>query len=173
MILQFSALAQMNMERLMQIYAESNMENAACFYPHEQDRHKAVRLCEDRFYEYLKTDFYTQSDRIYWILEEEGQWVAALRTSRIKEHSYYVEALETKPECRRRGCAVRLFQGVMENLQADGPFSLWDCVSKDNTPSVKAHLKCGFKIAADPGFDYLQGTYDEGNYGMQYEFLGN
>lgn len=170
MILQFSALEQIDMGLLMNVYAESNTENAACLYPNEPDKVKAIRLCEDSFYEYLKTDFYTQSDRIYWVLEEQGQWVAALRTYRIRERFYYIEALETNPDYRRRGCAVRLLQGVMENLQADGPFSLWDCVSKDNTPSLKTHLKCGFKIGADPGFDYLQGAYDEYSYGMRYEF---
>lgn len=170
MILKFSASEQLDKERLMNIYAESNTENAAYFYPDEPDIDKARTRCEDGFWDYLKTDFYTRAGRIYWVLEEQGQWVAAVRTYQIRENLYYIEALETAPAHRRQGCAVRLLQGVIDQLKTDGPFSLWDCVSRNNTPSLKAHLKCGFRIAADPGFDYLQDTYDQHSYGMQYEF---
>lgn len=170
MLLQFTSLADINTDQLMQIYRESNTENAAYFYPKEPDKQKAVRLCEEGFLEYLRNEFYSQPGRTYWVWEEKGQWFSAFRTSLVKENVYYIEALETKPDCRKHGYAVKLLLSVMEHLKTEGPFSLCSCVSKKNLPSLRTHIKSGFTIAANPGFDYLQNSYAPNCYGMQYEF---
>lgn len=170
MLLQFTSLADINTDQLMQIYIESNTENAAYFYPDETDTQKAVRLCEEGFLEYLKNEFYSQPGRTYWVWEENGQWVSALRTSLVKENVYYIEALETKPCCRKHGYAEKLLCSIVEQLKTAGPFSLCSCVSKRNLPSLRTHIKSGFMIAKDPGFDYLQNVYDPNCYGMQYRF---
>lgn len=173
MLLQFTSLADLNMDQLMQIYSESNLENAAYFYPDDPDREKAVRLCEEKFLEYLENDFYSRSGRTYWILEENGQWVSALRTSLIRENIYYIEALETKPDCRKQGYAVKLLRSVAECLKADGPFFLFSNVSRKNVPSLRTHIKSGFWIASDPGYDYLQDIYESKCFGMEYCFNDN
>ena len=168
MIFKFSTFADLNTERLMKIYVESNTENAHYFYPDEPDLQKAIRLCEERFSEYLENDFYSQSGRIYWVLEENGQWVSALRTSFIKENIYYIEALETKPNCRKLGYAGKLLRSVAKHLKTEGSFLLCSNVSKKNIPSLRTHIKSGFRIAADPGYDYLQNSYESKCYGMEY-----
>ena len=82
-------------------------------------------------------------------------WVSALRTCKIPEGPYYLEALETRPDRRRQGYGVRLLSEVLDAMKAEGPFRLCDCVGKKNTASLRAHEKCGFRIVSEKGYDYL------------------
>lgn len=172
MLLKFTSFSELNTDRLMTIYSEGNLENADCFYPDEPDRQKAVRLCEERFTDYLKNDFYSRPGRTYWILEENGEWVCALRTSYIGDGLYYIEALETKPDRRRLGYAAKLLNSVEECLKNSGPFSLRSNVNRKNIPSLRTHIRSGFRIASDPGYDYLRDRYEPGYCGMEYRFSG-
>lgn len=173
MLLRFDSFADLNTDRLMKIYTESNMENASYFFPDEQDMQKAIRLCEESFTEYLKDDFYSQAGRTYWVWEEDDQWVSALRTTFINDGLYYIEALETKPECRKQGYAEKLLLTVIEVFKAQGALELCDCVSKRNIASIKTHLKAGFSIVSDAGFDYLQNESNDREYGMSCKFPKN
>ena len=173
MLLKFNSFADLNTDRLMKIYIESNRENAAHFFPDEQDINKAIRLCEEGFTKYLKEDFYSQAGRTYWVLEEDDQWISALRTTFMNDDLYYIEALETKPEYRKQGYAEKLLLMVVEAFKAQGAFELCDCVSKGNIASLKTHLKAGFSIVSDAGFDYLQNECNDQEYGMSYKFPKN
>ena len=102
------------------------------------------------------------------MLEEEGVWCSALRLNRIEPQLYYLEALETRPDLRKRGYAARLLAGVLDALKEEGTYRLCDCVSKKNTASLKTHLKCGFKIVMEKGYDYLFQEECEGDYGLEY-----
>ena len=84
--------------KLMEIYSESNYENTDYFYPEESDKAAAVRKVESGFLDFLKNDFFKKTDATYWILEIDGVWVSALRTCKIQEGLYYMEALETRPD---------------------------------------------------------------------------
>ncbi len=170
MLLKFSSFADLNTDQLMKIYVESNTENAHYFFPDEPDLNQSVRLCEKRFTEYLKDNFYSQAGRTYWVLEEDHQWISALRTALIHDGLFYIEALETKPEYRKQGYAEKLLLMVMEAFKVQGAFELCDCVSKRNIASIKTHLKAGFSIVSDAGFDYLQNVRDDQVYGMSYKF---
>ncbi len=173
MLLKFNSFADLNTDQLMKIYIESNIENAPYFFPDEQDIHKAIQLYEEGFIEYLKDDFYSQVGRAYWVWAEGDQWVSALRTTFIHDDLYYIEALETKPEYRNQGYAEKLLLMVIEAFKAQGPFELCDCVSKRNIASLKTHLKVGFSIVSDAGFDYLQNECNNQEYGMSYKFPKN
>ncbi len=78
--------------------SESNYENTDFFYPDEADKDVAVQKVEAGFLDFLKNDFFEQDGASYWILEENGVWISALRLSRIQTDLYYLEALETWPE---------------------------------------------------------------------------
>ena len=56
--------------RLMDIYRESNKENAMEFY-HEMPRADAVRRVERDFLKFIRTKFFNRSGRPYWVLEQE------------------------------------------------------------------------------------------------------
>lgn len=155
------------MEALLDIYDESNIENVPYFYPDLDDMDEGKRRVRESFAGYIRDDFLKCPGNSYFILGDDGKWVCALRLYAL-EKCYYIEALETAPECRRRGCAARLMELVKEHLRRFGPFVIRDCVSKRNQPSLATHKSCGFVIDSDPGKDYLDGSTNERDYGMAY-----
>lgn len=168
MLLTMTDLSEIDRCQLMDVYREANLENAAYFEPKTQDFTQAVRRCEDRFWSFLQQSFFTGLGRAYWVLEQNGVWVSALRTTEIEPRLFYLEALETHPDYRRQGFASALLRGLLQSLAANGPFELRDCVRRTNLPSIRAHLNAGFVIAADPGYDYLSSEYQLQCYGMCY-----
>ena len=162
----------LDIRKLMDIYCESNYENTAYFYPDEPDKDAAVRKVEKGFADYLKNGFFEQAGAAYWIWEEGGVWISALRLSRIQADLYYLEALETRPDQRGKGYASMLLSGVVESLKKTGPFRLFDCVGKKNTASLKTHEKCGFRIVSDKGYDYLHKEADDHDFGLEYRYWG-
>lgn len=154
--------------KLMDLYQEGNRINRDYFYPEMTDRALALQKCEEDFLNYLKTDFFQRESSTYWILEEENVWISALRLYRIADGHYYIEALETHPEFRKRGFASRLLKGVIGELKSEGPFRLCDCVGKTNEASVRTHKKCGFEIVSENAFDYLRSETCDWEYGMEF-----
>lgn len=167
MISKFTSLEQLDTRKLMDLYAEGNLYNADEFYP-DMEKQQALAKAEQDFLDFLETNFFTAPERVYWVLEENGVWVSAARTSRIENGLYYLEALETHPDYRRRGYAAKLLNAMLEELKACGPFRLCDCVDKSNVPSLRAHEKCGFSVASDPAYNYLSGDTCDWEYGMEY-----
>lgn len=167
MLLTITRFEELNTRALMDLYREGNLENTEYFYP-GMDRERALELVERGFLDFLRTDFFNGVNR-YYILESECRWVSALRLNRVREGFWYLEALETHPDFRRRGYATRLLGDVLEDLKREGPFTVCDCVHKENGPSVATHRRAGFVIAGD-GVDYLRGTTDEEEYGMRYDY---
>ncbi len=157
--------------RLMDLYAESNGENADVFFPEEKDRTAALRRAEDGFLDFLKNEFLSIPGNTVWVLEENGVWVSSLRTSLVRDGVYYLEALETRPDSRRKGCAARLLNGVISALKETGGFVLCDCVGKRNEASLLTHEKCGFRKVSEEGYDYLLGETNERTYGMEYRYI--
>ena len=119
---------------------------------------------------FLKNEFFLQNEAAYWILEENGVWCSALRTCKVLNGPYYLEALETRPDFRGKGYASLLLSNVLDNLRKDGPFRICDCVSKKNTVSLKVHENCGFQIVSDNGYDYLQNEEDDHDFGLEYRY---
>ena len=172
MLLKISSYRGLEAEKLMAVYAESNLENTDYFFPDETDKEAAVRKVEESFLEFLRNDFFTQDGALYWVLEENGAWVSALRTCKIQDGLYYLEALETVPELRKKGYGSRLLSGVLEAMKKEGPFRLCDCVSKRNAASLKTHEKCGFAIVSEEGYDYLLEEADDHDFGLEYRYEG-
>lgn len=157
--------------KLMAVYAESNLENTAYFYPEETDKAVAVARVEAGFLDFLKNEFFQYTKAACWVMEENGVWLSALRTCEIEDGLYYLEALETRPDRREMGYGSALLAAVVEALKAAGSFQLCDCVSKTNAASLKTHEKCGFKIVSECGYDYLHREADERDYGLEYRYL--
>lgn len=171
MLLQIDSFSQIDGKKLMDIYREGNEENIDYFYPDMSDQVKALELVENSFLNYIQTDFLSKgSKNRYMVLETNGIWMSALRLYFVEDGLYYIEALETHPDYRKRGYAAKLLSEVVALLKESGPFRLCDCVSKKNVPSLATHKKCGFQIARDPGYDYLQNEVSEHCYGMEYAY---
>ena len=172
MLIEITEMDGIDARRLMDVYSESNYENTGYFFPEESDKQLAVKKVEAGFLDYLRNEFYSNEGNSYMVLEEGGEWVSALRLNKIKPGLYYIEALETRPDCRRKGFGAKLLNSVKELLKARGSFLLCDCVSKSNAPSVDVHLKCGFRIMPGPAHDLLSDEYSDGEYGFEYAYAG-
>ena len=167
MLLRISNYSELDERQLMDVYAESNYENTDYFYPEEENKAVAVRMVENGFLDYLKNDFFNKAEASYWILEEDGIWISALRICRVQSGLYYLEALETRADKREKGYGSLLLSSVINVLKKEGNFRLCDCVNKKNYASLRVHEKCGFKIISETGYNYLSEETDERYYGLE------
>ena len=168
MLIKFTEYQELDTGKLMEVYSESNYENTDYFFPDEENKEVAVQKVEAGFLDFLRNDFFHKSDAAYWILEINGIYVSALRTCMIQQGLYYLEALETHPDHRRKGYGSMLLSGVADSLKENGPFRLCCCVGKKNTASLKTHEKCGFQIVSEEGYDYLNEEADDHDFGLEY-----
>lgn len=165
MLIKITDFDKLNKRKLMDVYQESNTENVPYFYPDCKNLEEGVKLVEDGFINFLRTEFFANSQNAYYVLEENGEWVSALRLNLIKDGVYYIEALETRPDSRKRGYGAKLLKGVLKSLTP--PFTISSSVGKRNAASIKCHEKCGF-TKLDCAYDLLSGEKDEGSYGFVY-----
>lgn len=171
MLIRIDRLSGPDGRKLMDLYREGNLENAEYFYPEITDREAGIRKVEEEFLRYIRDDFLKKEGNAYYVLEADSVWVSALRLYRVKEGLYYIEALETHPDLRKRGYASMLLKLVTESLrEKEDSFRVRDCVRKRNLPSVKTHLKSGFRIVSEEGFDLLTGETDPDDFSFEYEY---
>ena len=172
MIIEINTFGQIDGRKLMDIYRESNVENTDYFYPDTSNKVEALRKVECDYLDYIRKDFLANEKNRYMILENNGNWVCALRLYCIDTGLYYIEALETHPEYRRKGYAAWLLTDVIDLLKKRGAYMIRDCVDKKNIASLLTHQKVGFVIYSDEGYDYLQNETDIGSYGLQFTYGG-
>lgn len=173
MLLRITKSPDLDGRQLMDVYSESNLENTDFFYPGESDKAAAVAGVEAGFLDFLENEFFHLKKATYWVWEEDGVWISALRICEIRQGAYYLEALETRPDRRGKGYGSRLLLSVLEEMKKEGPFRLLDCVSKKNLPSLRTHEKCGFQIVSQKGYDYLHEEADDRDYGLEYSYCIN
>lgn len=147
-------LADIDFRQLMNIYIESNIENAAYFWP-DLPESERIPKAEQAFRDYLETGFFAQKNARYCIWELAGTYVAALRLEPYQD-GLLIEALETKPGCRKQGYACALIEAVKEAV----PDRLYAHISKRNTASLRTHEKCGFRRISERAV-YSDGTVNE------------
>lgn len=167
MLIRITQYDDLDQRKLMDVYSESNYENTDYFFPDEPDKEKAARQVEAGFLDFLKNDFFSKPEAAIWVYEENGTWLSALRTCKVRD-VYYLEALETHPDQRKKGYGALLLSAVVDAMKKEGPFRLCDCVSKKNLPSLKTHEKCGFRIVSEEGYDYLLEETDDRDFGFEY-----
>ena len=156
------SLDQLDFPALMDVYAEGNEENALEFWP-EKSPVERLRLAHKSFYEYLRDGFYAQAQGTYYIYEESGAYLSALRLESFMD-GMLLEALETRPDARWKGHAKKLIKAVQELLPAGT--RVYSHVAKSNTASIASHKACGFEAAYDYGL-----CADGEKYDHQFTFL--
>lgn len=154
MLLIKHTLAEIDFRQLMDIYIEGNLENGADRWP-ELSEAERLPKAEAGFRNYLETGFFTLENARYCIWAVEGRYVSALRLEPYRD-GLLLEALETKPDCRRQGYARDLIQAV----KAAVPGKIYSQISKRNTASLAVHAKCGFQRIAEEAV-YTDGTVND------------
>ncbi len=167
MLLEFTTMTDAQALHLIRsVYAEGCRENAQWRHPEATDLTGAIAEEEQFFLDFMHA-FMPQERNRYYILEENGEWVSALRLTRIDDF-YYMEALETAENHRKEGCAARLTNEVIALLRTRGAVEIRSNVDKDNAASLATHKKCGFVIAEENGINYITSSQSEHLYGMLY-----
>lgn len=166
-LLEFSAMTKTEMHRMVSaVYAEAIRENALERDPLAGGTQALFHAEENRFVDFLCQFFRGYRNR-YYVLCDNDEWVAALRLTLLDGY-YYLEALETAPQHRKKGYATLLIQLVLKRLKKHGKVHIRCCVSKKNTASLATHMKCGFVIDSETGYNPIYRTTNESTYGLLY-----
>ena len=139
MLILARSLSELSFSGLMEVYAEGNRENAEEFWPNMPENQRILRA-EQEFLQYLREVFFPTTGAVYCVWQVEGKYVSALRLEPYQD-GLLLEALETAPQERRKGCAAALMDAVLERC---GHTKVYSHVGKWNEPSLKVHEKCGF-----------------------------
>jgi RimJ/RimL family protein N-acetyltransferase len=133
-------LKDLDFRQLMDIYEEGNLENAAELWP-EEPQGQQLLLVEQSFHQYLRECFFSTEEALYCVWVENDRYVSALRLEPYQD-GLLLEALETRPDQRRKGYAVELVKAVLSEV---GDTKIYSHVGKRNSASLKTHEKCGFR----------------------------
>ena len=150
MLLIMKRLEELDFSALMDVYIEGNLEKA------EEYGDGGLLRAEREFRDYLREDFFRQRDAFYAVWEEKGRYVSALRLEPYQD-GLLLEALETAPQHRRKGYAVKLVQAALKHA---GNIKIYSHVSRKNTASLRTHEKCGFRKILDHAV-YADGSVND------------
>lgn len=135
-----------NLNKLMDIYEESNRENLSMVEsdPGEKtDKNILYQKVRASYKSYIKNEFLKDRKNRLAILIDGEKYLAGLRI--YDEGNFYLlEALETNPIYRRMGYGERLVREVLKALEKGKEIRAG--VSFSNKKSLALHKKVGFKI---------------------------
>ena len=138
MLLTFKTMSKEEMYHMIHsVYSEASYDVA-------KKEHKTIREAEQYYVEKFLGRFMSGNETTYYVWEENDEWVSALRLTKLDDH-YFLEALETAPEQRRKGYASQLIQTLIQKLE-DKHVIIRSKVRKTNIASLRTHQKCGFVI---------------------------
>ena len=149
------SLRDLSFGKLMDVYAEGNLENGRDLWPDEPEG-RQIALAEQEFYQYLQQVFFRTKDTRYLILEDSGRYISALRLEPYQD-GLLLEALETAPAYRQKGYGAHLTQVAIETV---GTTKVYSHVAKRNTASLRTHEKCGFVKILDHAV-YADGSVND------------
>lgn len=140
---------EIDLEKLMDIYEESNWENIQKAYNlvgglnNFYENEKIYQIYKDAYISYLKDDFFANKENYLIILKDKDTYLSALRLHYRKDY-YLIEALETNPNFRNKGYGERLMSEVLKAFPYRTVFRSEVAIS--NEKSLGLHKKLGFKI---------------------------
>lgn len=110
----------------------------AALYSEEAHQHHV-------FYEYLADVFFVTHGARYFVLEEDGAYLSALRIEPFWD-GLLLAGLQTHPHHRCRGYALALMGEVLEGLRG---MKIYSHIEKKNPASRAIHEKLGFSRIRD------------------------
>ena len=144
MLIKATKMNQLCVGKLVDGYASSICEDAEKKYPYLSETEKRLQAEQD-FYTYLQ-DFFTFPAACYFVLQDGDEYVSALRLEQYKD-GCLLSALETKPNCRKRGYGKSLVHQVLAQLPEETV--VYTHIKKKNEASIAVHTSCGFYTITD------------------------
>ncbi len=144
MLIEVRRSRDLSFAELMKLYREDNLENGQEFWP-EETEDRQLELAEQEFFQYLQDVFFLTPDAAYYLWQEQGKYVSALRLEPYKD-GMLITALVTAPEQRNKGFAKKLIECVIAQVD-DKP--IYSHVGKSNVASQRTHESCGFQKIMD------------------------
>ncbi len=154
-------LRDLDFGKLMEVYKESNQENA-------EELNTGILQVEQDFYQYLNEVFFAARGAFYALCEHEGAYLAALRMEPYRD-GLLLEALETHPDYRKMGYAKELITAVLDLLRQEGITAVYAHVHKRNIASLRTHISCGFCRISEQAV-YIDGSVNSRCCTMRYLF---
>ena len=146
-------LRDLSFSALMEVYMESNREKAELEFS-DLSIEQGIYHVEQDLYHYLWEVFFRTPGSVYFLWQENGRYLSALRLEPYKD-GLLLEALETAPEYRRKGYAEALLR---EALSGNG--KIYSHVHKNNVPSLRIHEKLGFRRISETAA-YIDGSVND------------
>lgn len=138
--------------RLVSVYSESMNEMRKHFS-------SDAEMC--RVYASFLRDFVKSPKQLILVEVSDDEWVSALRAIETVEGNWFLEAVETKPEERKKGFGKDLLGHTIDYLKNIGMRELTCTISKNNFKSQALHGKCGFISTNEPPLN-CWGELEEG-----------
>ena len=160
-----SSSAQLHYGEIMQVYEQSIQNSGKENYPH-LDENQQILEAEQDFYAFLKAFLSEEhSQCMVWVLD--GKYASILRVEPYRDGAL-IEGLETAISSRRKGFAKELLSATIQYLLENGYRKIYSHIHKDNLPSVKTHLSCGFLLVSEHSA-YIDGSVDHNSLTYLYE----
>lgn len=153
MLKEIRNMRELSFGKLMEIYAQSNFERGKKWVDENEERQ--IYLAEQEMYAYLRQCFFALPDSRYFLWEDSGKLVSAVRCESYGD-GILLTALETIPIGRNRGYATDLLKAV---LQRFSDRKIYAHIRYDNLASMAVHLRCGF-VKVKSGARMLDGSYN-------------
>ena len=120
MLIKLKELSGVEAHSLMAIYQESNKDNIPYFFPEVKDIIKGLQLVEESYLHWLRNDFLKKENAACYVWVEKGIWLSSLRLCKMNTNHYFLEALETNPNYRKKGHAEKLINSIIDELTVKG-----------------------------------------------------
>lgn len=144
MLLQVTTVDNNSLEQLFSVYEESMKDL--------QSRYASLEDMKASYADFLN-EFLSIPNQYVLVEAAEGQWVSGLRAIETESGCWFLEAVETMPEERRKGHGRRLLLHTLDFLKSRGMQQAFCKISKNNIKSQKLHISCGFIPTEDPSID--------------------
>lgn len=128
-------------EKLFALYRESMDGMAGQFAAPEEMR---------AAYAGFLAGFVQAPGRLVLVEEEAGKWVSGLRAVEQPKGVWFLEAVETMPEERRKGYGKALLLDTLAELDRRGGTEVSCTIGRHNGSSIALHTGCGFAASGDP-----------------------
>lgn len=151
MLIHVTQVEEGSLEQLFSVYEES-MKNL-------QSRYSSLEAMKASYADFLN-EFLSKPNQYVFVEATGDQWVSGLRAIECEKGCWFLEAVETKPEERRKGHGQRLLLHTLDYLKARNMRETFCQIAKNNTKSQQLHKSCGFIPTDDPSIDPW-GQWDE------------